>query len=328
MLNHMIKILDYKKGLLDFHNHSTYSDGGDTPTQLVARAKKQGVSAMALTDHHVMGGLPEFRNACQQYDIFAIPFGMEISVEFPQEALEKRDNEAPDMVILGKNPRNIEAKVQGYQIILQKDRANRFLPETFERLNEMGFYVPQLSPDVKTANAEKLGRLLADMVRNLTKGDNPKKLVNHVQSINPFIKREDIEKQPLKYVTKYVLAIGQQGYVKRFEGFSVSDARTLAEDMRCRLFIAHPGGEYGFLSDSMLEYFIQEKVHGIEIRNYFNTPEQNKNFDFLAEKYNLIRSGGSDCHGDNGPFKIGIYDRPQNQVPKEVLEELWDNLPD
>ncbi len=98
--------------------------------------------------------------------------------------------------------------------------------------------------------------------------------------------------------------------------------------MNCKLFIAHPGGEYGFLSDAMLNCFIERGVPGIEVRNYFNSPEQNKKFDSLAEKYNLIRSGGSDCHGDKGPFKIGIYDRPENQVPKDILEELIDRLPD
>ena len=64
------------------------------------------------------------------------------------------------------------------------------------------------------------------------------------------------------------------------------------------------------------------------MRNYFNSPEQNAQFDKLAEERRLIRSGGSDCHGDNGPFKIGMYDRPQNQLPEEVFEELWGSLPE
>ncbi|MEK6859642.1 MAG: hypothetical protein AABX54_02395 [Nanoarchaeota archaeon] len=65
----------------------------------------------------------------------------------------------------------------------------------------------------------------------------------------------------------------------------------------------------------------------MEIRNYFNSPEQNAKFDGLAREHSLVRAGGSDCHGDKGPFKIGIHDRPQNQLPKDILEELWDNLP-
>ena len=47
-------------------------------------------------------------------------------------------------------------------------------------------------------------------------------------------------------------------------------------------------------------------VHGIEVRNYFNTPEQNQKFDGLAKKYNLTRSGGSDYHGYQGVFGFAM----------------------
>jgi hypothetical protein len=117
-------------------------------------------------------------------------------------------------------------------------------------------------------------------------------------------------------------------YTSRFRGFDVDDALNLTDDMNCRLFIAHPGGDYDTLSNDILDYFISMGVHGIEVRNYFNSVEQNEKFDRLARDNNLIRSGGSDCHGDKGHFKIGCYDRPQNQLPKEVLEEVWDNLPE
>ena len=37
--------------IIDLHVHSNASDGTCTPTQLVAEAKKAGLSAFALTDH-------------------------------------------------------------------------------------------------------------------------------------------------------------------------------------------------------------------------------------------------------------------------------------
>lgn len=97
--------------------------------------------------------------------------------------------------------------------------------------------------------------------------------------------------------------------------------------MNCRLFIAHPGGEFGSLSDSALNYLIEQRVPGIEIRSYFNSAEQNQKFEGLATKHHLLKSGGSDCHGDKGPFKIGCYDQPQNQLPTDLFEQLWFNLP-
>jgi len=128
-------------------------------------------------------------------------------------------------------------------------------------------------------------------------------------------------------MNKHLFAVGCPAYAKRIDNWSVGDAVKLADAMNCRLFIAHPGGEYGFLSDATLGHFIEKGVKGIEVRSYFNTPEQNARFDRLAEIYSLTRSGGSDYHGPTGAFKIGIHDRPQNQVPREILEELWESLP-
>ena len=47
----------YKKG--DFHIHSTYSDGGYTPRQVIMLSKKKNVDIIALTDHNNTCGLDE-----------------------------------------------------------------------------------------------------------------------------------------------------------------------------------------------------------------------------------------------------------------------------
>ena len=42
---------------IDLHVHSTASDGTFTPTELVAEAKRCGLSAFALTDHDTVDGI-------------------------------------------------------------------------------------------------------------------------------------------------------------------------------------------------------------------------------------------------------------------------------
>ena len=44
----------------NLHLHSTYSDAGFTPTQLVQLGKALGYKALALTDHETDGGNDEF----------------------------------------------------------------------------------------------------------------------------------------------------------------------------------------------------------------------------------------------------------------------------
>ena len=51
---------------IDLHCHSLYSDGTQTPQQLVQQAIDAGVSVLALTDHDSVLGLAEAHQAAHQ----------------------------------------------------------------------------------------------------------------------------------------------------------------------------------------------------------------------------------------------------------------------
>ena len=65
----------------DLHAHSTFSDGTFTPAQLVKLAEKQGLSAVALTDHNTSNGLKEFMCAGENSSVITIP-GCEFSTDY------------------------------------------------------------------------------------------------------------------------------------------------------------------------------------------------------------------------------------------------------
>lgn len=64
----------------DLHSHSSYSDGSLTPEELILLAKKNNLTALALTDHNSIKGLKEFTKAGKKYGVEAIP-GIEISTD-------------------------------------------------------------------------------------------------------------------------------------------------------------------------------------------------------------------------------------------------------
>lgn len=68
--------------MIDLHIHSTFSDGSDTPGQLAAMAHAKGLTALALTDHDTMAGVPDFIEACRTECVQGIA-GVEISAEYP-----------------------------------------------------------------------------------------------------------------------------------------------------------------------------------------------------------------------------------------------------
>ncbi|MGK3946690.1 PHP domain-containing protein, partial [Streptomyces caeruleatus] len=41
---------------MDLHTHSSVSDGTETPTELVASAKRAGIDVLGLTDHDTVRG--------------------------------------------------------------------------------------------------------------------------------------------------------------------------------------------------------------------------------------------------------------------------------
>ena len=69
----------YIKG--DFHIHSTYSDGGYTPKEILMLSKKKNVDIIALTDHNNTCGLDEAILAGKELGIKVIP-GVELSTRY------------------------------------------------------------------------------------------------------------------------------------------------------------------------------------------------------------------------------------------------------
>ena len=65
---------------VDFHMHSTFSDGIETPEQLLTHAIEQGISYMALTDHDEIDGCRVMKAIKQ--DQVQIITGCEFSSDF------------------------------------------------------------------------------------------------------------------------------------------------------------------------------------------------------------------------------------------------------
>ena len=67
--------------MIDLHTHSNASDGALSPADLVRHASREGLKALALTDHDTVGGIAE---AAAEAELKGIAFvaGVEIEIEF------------------------------------------------------------------------------------------------------------------------------------------------------------------------------------------------------------------------------------------------------
>jgi predicted metal-dependent phosphoesterase TrpH len=112
-------------GRVDLHVHTTVSDGDYTPAQIVDLACRSGLSAVAITDHDVVGGVAPARQAAAgRLEIIA---GVEITAEFRGRELHllgyffRPDDEALNLALES----------------LRRSRIDRFR-EMVERLRALG----------------------------------------------------------------------------------------------------------------------------------------------------------------------------------------------
>lgn len=72
--------------IYDLHCHSTASDGALSPAELVLRAHRQGVTALALTDHDTTAGLVEAQQSALETGLRLI-HGIELSANWQDKCL-------------------------------------------------------------------------------------------------------------------------------------------------------------------------------------------------------------------------------------------------
>lgn len=81
-----MRFLDGRRKMIDLHVHSNYSDGTNTPEELLQIAEQSGITALALTDHNTVKGVPDFLKAAEGHTVEAIG-GAEFSTDWGKHEL-------------------------------------------------------------------------------------------------------------------------------------------------------------------------------------------------------------------------------------------------
>lgn len=275
------------KKRIDLHVHSTASDGTFAPAELVTLARKQGLSAFALTDHDSTEGLEEALNASKDSDIEVIP-GVELSTEY----------NGTEIHVVGLF---IDWQYQPFAEHLRNFRDcrdNRNI-KMLERLQEEGFHIKE----------QDLHDKFGDCV--MTRAHIARYLV-------------DTRQVPeLSIVFNEYIGNGCKCYVDRPK-VSPVEAVKLIHQAGGIAILAHPClyklEETELLS--MLEAMCAVGLDGIEAIYSCNKSNDEAYYSSLAEKYHLAISGGSDFHGSNKPdIQLGSG-KGNLEIPYELLEKL------
>src|SRR5512147_1136975 len=63
---------------VDLHSHTNYSDGFNTPKELIDKAKNKGIDVLSITDHDNLAAIEEATEYGKEVGVEIIP-GVEIS---------------------------------------------------------------------------------------------------------------------------------------------------------------------------------------------------------------------------------------------------------
>lgn len=267
---------------VDLHTHSTISDGSDRPEVLVRKAAAAGVRTLALTDHDGTGGLDEAIAASQRLDGFELIPGIELSAE---EGIH----------------------VLGYFIQYQDPRLQR----TLAHLQE-----------TRVGRAHEIIRRLQDL-RMPIDFERVKRLADGAIG-RPHVARAMIERGYVASVEEAFdrwLGMGKPGYMPS-EKLTAQQAIAMIRDASGVASWAHPewpDGPRRFRpTEETLRQLVDAGLGGIEVHYYEHTPETSARILALAQRYDLIPTGGSDYHGP----EVRDVELGSVAVPEETVGRL------
>lgn len=285
--------MDYSHLGIDLHIHSTASDGSLTPSEILRQAQKLKLAAIAITDHDSLEGS---KAAIQSGIPSSLKFltGVEISAAYP-----------PFL------PGSGSFHILGYCIRLDDTILNQTLgrlrqvrksrnPQILKRLDKLGF--PLSIEEVQQAAGQgQIGRphIARAMV---SKG--------FVQSIDEAFDNFLGNNKPA-YVDKYRIACDEA--IRIIHGAGGIPV------------LAHPGllnlrRKAQF--DTLILKLKTIGIKGIEVYYPQHTRQEIKDFTEIAERHDLLVTGGSDFHGDIMPkIKMGFGNR-NLFIPYELYEKL------
>ncbi|MGF6375198.1 putative metal-dependent phosphoesterase TrpH [Clostridiales Family XIII bacterium PM5-7] len=252
---------------VDFHIHSSYSDGTMNPIDIVRKYKEEEYDIIALTDHDGIDGVKEATIAGEALQIQVVP-GIELATSY---TLEEKD---------------IELHLLGYYIDIEHPQLNEALLKLRQErqarnekllihLNELGY---QLTEDDLLDRPGKTYVGKPNFARALAK--------KGYAIDNPWALMEQVERKKLS--TKDAITL-----IKEAGGMAV-----LAHPMKTK-GIGEPGTEAFFDHlKTMLTQLKKEGLKGVEC--YHPSADEHQSFQLvtIAGNLHLHITEGSDFHGE------------------------------
>ncbi|MDP6924392.1 MAG: transcription antitermination factor NusB [Candidatus Scalindua sp.] len=245
----------------DLHIHTDFSDGTMSPGQVVKEASRLNLHTIAITDHDTVDAIETAQIVGGMEGIDIIP------------AIE-----------LSSNYRSVDVHLLGYFIDIKNcallEKLAELRSERVERVKKITQKLRALGVNIEHQE-----------VFDVSKDGSPGRM--HIADV---LCRKGYCSGIRESFQKYLSDNGP-AYVSK-EALTLKDAIELIISSDGVPVLAHPGvTKRDTLIPKMVEYGLQ----GIEVYYPTHQPDAVKRYMRIAKKYDLVVTGGSDCHGNRKP---------------------------
>lgn len=257
----------------DLHMHSYYSDGTNSPKELIEIAKLNGVRTIALTDHDTLDGIREAQEAAMIAGINVIP-AVEISTSIG----------------------GVRIHILGYNIDCSNRNLNKYLKEMaaartentrgmLEKLNSLGLLDYSWS-NVLNRHSNKTWICSLDVFEAM-------RLDGHFQYRSEW-----------KDFYYNLFSKLSPGYLN-LEGFTSKSAIEIILEAGGVPVVAHPKliGD-----DTQLDNLVHYGLRGIEVNYPAHSEGERLKYNDYAVRNGLFITGGTDWHGDFTEWNVKLGD--------------------
>ena len=282
--------------VVDFHVHSTASDGTLKPHRLAAIAAGRNFAAMALTDHDNADGVDEFLSARPDCKTTLLIPGVELSID-PGEGFDKFH-----LLALGVDAGNAAFKALLEKVRKGRDERNARIFENFRRIG-----IPDISP---APHGEVLARphfakWLADNGYAKTPGEA---FAKYLHPCSPRETRcyEERYHPPQEETFRAVHEAG---------GICV-----MAHPKFWRFEWRKQGSDFDAAARELAR-LKEAGLDGLEAIYQANTQAEDVGFSRIALELGLLATAGSDFHGANKP-SVALGMEVEESFVAPVMERL------
>lgn len=273
--------------LCDLHTHSIYSDGTCTPAELIDLAKAAGLSAIALTDHNTVSGIPAFLEAGKDSGVILVP-GIEVSSDYMGTELH--------IVGLFRSLDHLDA-VEAYvsDYLMRKEQSNIDL---CDNLCAAGYIVSY--DEIKAATPDGVvnrALIAAELMRKGYVGSIKEAFASLLSKKGGFY-HEPVKLDAYEVIEK----------LREFDAVPILAHSYLSMDENMLLAFLPHAKQTGLVAMET-DYVTYDKA----------TVERAR---AIAAEFGLLPSGGSDFHGTNKPdIRVGVG-KGSLAVPMAYYENL------